>query len=235
MIEAVAGTASSVLRLVARNRQLRRVELAFAAFSSGEWATWVAALVYAYAQGGVTESGVVGAVLLLPAVVHAPVLAAVGARFAPGQALALGYVAQAAMCAAAAGALLADAPRLVVYLFLVGPTVAFTLTRPTQSAFAPGLARRPEELTATNVVSVWIESASMLAAPALAGVVLAGGSPGGVYALAAAASSVGALLVAPLRKAVPAPVRDAGPVAADGSPLAGSIAFVWRDPHARIL
>src|SRR4051794_13541002 len=155
MIDAVAGAADggatwaqrdrkagrsrtsvvSVLRLVAANPELRRVELAFAAFKSGEGATWLAMLVYAYAQGGVTESGVVATVMLVPAAALAPVLAAVGTRYAPGKTLTAGYVAQATTCAAAATALLAHAPPLLAYLLFVGPSVAFTMTRPTQSAF----------------------------------------------------------------------------------------------------
>ena len=149
-------------------------------------------LVYAYDQGGVTESGIVATALLIPAAAFPLAVAAVGERFAPGKVLLAGYVAQAASCAVVAVAVLADAHPLVVYALLLGPLLAFTMTRPTQSAFAPGLARTPEELTATNVASGWIESVSMLAAPALTGVVLALGSETTVFALAAASCLLGA-------------------------------------------
>jgi hypothetical protein len=205
-----------VLTVVWRNRQLRRVELAFATFSGGEWAWWIAMLVYAYSQGGVTESGIVATVVLIPAAVFPPAMTVLGERYALGSVLLAGYVAQALSCASVAIALFAGAGPLIVYVLLLGPAIAFTVTRPTQSSFAPGVARTPEELTATNVASGWIESVSMLAAPALAGVVLAGWSEATVFALVAAGASLGAILVAPLRNfARPVPRsehRDPDPV-----------------------
>ena len=197
----------SVLGAVARNPALRRVELAFVTFNSGEWATWIAMLVYAYSRGGVTESGLVACGMLVPAAVLAPVLAALGERYPPGRALVVGYVAQAVTCSAVAVALATHAPALVVYALLVGPAVAFTMTRPTQSVFAPGLARTPRELAATNVASGWIESVSVLVAPVAAGILLAVGSPWLVFAVMGAACALGAFLVAPLRDEVPAPKR----------------------------
>jgi MFS family permease len=223
-----------VFAVVAGNRQLRRVELAFATFNCGEWAVWIAMLVYAYAQGGVTESGLVATVLLIPAAAFPPVMAAVGERYAPGKLLLAGYVAQALTCATVGAALFVDAHPLIVYALLVGPSVAFTMTRPTQSAFAPGLARTPEELTATNVASGWIESLSMLAAPALAGVVLAVGSEAMVFALASFGCLLGAALVMPLRNVSPA-AATAGSEGGDGERLGGSLSFVRCDPQAAML
>ena len=226
-----AASVSRVFGTVARNAALRRVGFAFATFNSAEWATWLAMLVYAYAQGGVTESGIVATVILVPAAVLAPLVAAAGERHAPGRALFGGYVAQATSCIAVAAALFASAPSLIAYALMAVPAVAFTITRPAQSAFAPALARWPEELTVTNVVSGWIESLSMLAAPILAGVIMAVGSPGMVFAVMGAGCAVGALLVVSL--------RDVVPVAADNGESAagvrGGISFVRRDPQARLL
>jgi hypothetical protein len=84
------SAALDVVAVVARNRALRRVEFAYATFNSGEWATWIAMLVYAYSRGGVTESGIVAAAMLAPAALLAPVVAAIGERYPPGKALVVG-------------------------------------------------------------------------------------------------------------------------------------------------
>ena len=221
-----------VLAVVARNRALRRVELAYATFNSGEWATWLAMLVYAYSRGGVTESGIVAFAMLVPAAAFAPVAAAFGERHAPGKALLAGYLAQAVTCGAVAAALFEHAPAPLVYVLLAGPAVAFTLTRPTQTAFAPGLARTPHELAATNVASGWVESVSVLVAPVVGGLILAASTPGMVFAVMGAGCALGGFLVAPLRAAVPAAASDPDE---GGSTLGGGIALLRRDAPARTM
>ena len=230
-----SGSIARVLRIMARNKELRRVELAFATFNVAEWGTWLAMLVYAYAHGGVTAAGVLATAMLVPAAVGAPPLAAFGERYPPGRVLIAGYLGQAVSCAVVAAAMLAGAPRLAVYALLVLPSVAFTVTRPTQSAFAPGLARLPDELAATNVVSSWIEGVSTLGGPLLVGVVLTVSTPGVVFGVGAAICAVAALLVVPARDAMAAPVSVGDDVASDSPSLGGSVAFVRREPNARTL
>jgi hypothetical protein len=204
-----------VVRVAASNRDLRRVQLAFLAFNAAEWGAWIAMLVYAYSRGGATEAGLVALAQLLPAALFAPVA---GRRSLP-----FGYVALALALAATAAVLLAGGPALLAYACAAAAATAVTVTRPAQAALVPGLARTPDELTAANVIAGWVESASVLAAPALTGVLLAVASPGWVFAVMAALAATAAVVVRPLRR--PFVARE--PSAGGGE--------VLREPAVRLL
>jgi len=185
-----------VFRSVLRNRDLRRVELAFAGFTASEYAVWLAMLVFAFRRGGATEASLVAALQLIPAAICAPFLALLADRHRPVRVLVGGYLAQAIGMAVTALAIAADAPVAVVYAGAVVAAVAVTITRPAQAVIEPSLARSPEELTATNVVSSWVESGSVLVASLLTGVLLAVSGIADVFALMTAVALVSAVLIA---------------------------------------
>jgi MFS family permease len=222
---------------VFRNRELRRVELAFAGFNASEWAVWIAMLVYAYDQGGATTAGLVAVAQLVPAAIAAPfasVLADRGGAAAPRMLL-LGYAAQAAGMGATAAALLGGAPPLVAYGLAAVASTAVTLTRPTQAALVPSFSHTPEELTAANVVSGWIESLCVLVAPALTGLLLGVGSPGVVFAVMAGIAAVSALLVAPLAPLGAEPAEEEEVGASAATEAVAAFRLVARDGYSRLL
>src|SRR5215468_108636 len=73
--------AISALNAVMRNRDLRRVELAWGASIAAEWAHFVALGIFAYDAGGTAAVGIAGLVRMLPAALIAPFASTLGDRF----------------------------------------------------------------------------------------------------------------------------------------------------------
>jgi MFS family permease len=181
-----------VVASVLRHPDLRRMAGAFLAFSIGEWATWVAIIIYAYSRGGAAEAGLVAFIQLVPSIIVAPLAGSLGDRFSRARVLFGGYVVQSAAMAAAAAALWANLPAPVIYALATVTATAITITRPAQAALLPDVCVSPDQLTASNVTAGTIEGLGTLLGPAFAGVLTAIGGP----ALVFGASSLGLLLAA---------------------------------------
>jgi MFS family permease len=188
------------LRAVAGNRDLRRVEAAFALFVGAELGSWVAILVYAYLRGGATETGVAVVVQLTPAAIFAPFVGAAADRLGGARVLVAGYALQAATMTATAVALAVAAPSWLVYVAAASATTTVTTTRPTQAVVTPSLARAPVELGAVNVLSGWITAAGGLVAPAVAGLLVSRTNPATAFFVAAGANGGAALLALPIHR-----------------------------------
>lgn len=186
---------TTVFWAVLRNRDLRRVLLAFLAFNAAEYAVWLAMLVYAYDQGGATTASLVAVFQLVPAMLFAPLASVMADRHPPVLVLTAGYIAQTIAMGATAAVILAGGAPPLAYVCAAAAATAVTITRPTQAALTPALAHTAQELTATNVVSSWVENSSVLVATAGAGVIMAVSGPGQVFALMAVATAIAALLV----------------------------------------
>jgi MFS family permease len=228
-VRQVLATVGSALR----NRNIRRVELAWGAAIAAEWAHFVAFGVYAYDVGGPTAVGIAGLVRLLPAAIVAPFAASLGDRF-PRERFLLGLLVVASVAlGASAIAFFADREVLVFgFAALLG--FAVTLIRPAIQALLPSLARTPEELIATNGATSTIESFGTLAGPLLAGVLVSVADAGVVFAVGAGALLVGAILLLAVS------VEDRITLTATSEEgawkqLAGGFEAIARAPRVRLL
>jgi len=200
--------------------------LAFLLFNAVEYATWVAILLYAYDATGPASVGVVALIQLVPSAVFAATAAAVADRYRRDRVLLAGYALQALSLALTAAAMLLGAPPVIVYALATVTACLMTLTRPTQGALLPALARTPEELTAANGLAGSVEGLGTLLGPLAAAAILVVATPGSVFLAGAVAALIGALLVVrlprpsgwttiePTAAAGHEPVAESGPASA---------------------
>src|SRR4051794_13150936 len=185
----------SVFAAVLGSRTLVRLELAFVLFSFGEWATWVAVIVYAYGRGGAAEAGIVAFLELAPSLLVTPAVAGLGDRVPRAVVLFGTYAAQAILFAATALALLAG-PAPLVYLLAVLSATAVSVARPVHASLMPEVVEGPDELTAANVVSGMAESIGSLLGPLGAGILITLHGPELVFVVTSVLTLVAGLLVA---------------------------------------
>jgi MFS family permease len=216
--------------LAARNESVRWVELAWGAAIVAEWAHFVALGVFAYRVGGASAVGIAGLVRLLPAAVVAPWVASLGDRVRRERLLLAAVLVGAVALGGSAAAAFAHAAWAVYgCAALVG--ISATLIRPTLQALLPSLARTPEELIASNAATSTIESVGTLAGPLLAGVLIARGSTGVAFAVAAAVVAAGAVLLVRVRSESPSPAP--APIHAPRRP--SGLRTVARHPEAALV
>ena len=178
--------AVSALAALARNGNLRRVELAWGASITAEWIHFVALGVFAYHAGGTTAVGIAGLVRMLPTALVAPFAATLGDRFRRERFLAGIALVGAAALGGSAAAFFLGRNELVVFVLAAVVGVTSTLFRPALQALLPSLARSPEELIAANGATSTLESLGTLVGPLLAGVLVSLTDPGVLFLVASA-------------------------------------------------
>jgi MFS family permease len=188
-----------VAERVLRNPTLRRVELAFLAFNTVEYGSWVAILLYAYGATGPASVGLVALAQLLPAAVVAPFGGTLGDRFRRERVLLGAYTLFALWTALIAAGMLLAWSEVLVYLAAIAASMTLTLVRPAHNALLPGLAHDPAELTAANAVTSIAEASGLLLGPLAAAAILSAAEPGSVLALMTVVASAAAFLVVGLR------------------------------------
>ena len=186
----MAGT--GVIARVRATRGLTGLVLGYAAFVTAEFAAWVAVLVYAYDRGGATEAGLIALAQLAPAALAAPLLARRSERYRGARVLQAGYALLALTLVGCGVGVLTDLPALV-YAAAVASALPMVVPRPAQIAVLTELVGDPRDLASGSVSLGWAESAGVVGAGLLAGLVLTGGGPGWLL-LSTAALAVASLL-----------------------------------------
>ena len=202
--------------LASRNENVRRVELAWAAAITAEWAYFVALGVFAYHAGGASAVGLAGLIRLLPAGLVAPSAASLGDRI-PRERLLVGAALLGSVAYAGSAVAAFAGSEAGVYACAAFVGISSTLIRPTLQALLPSLTPSPEELVAANAATSTVESLGTLVGPLVAGVLVEQARVGVTFAVAAAALAVGVVLLLRVHTQGPAAGRAAsrgGPVSA---------------------
>jgi predicted MFS family arabinose efflux permease len=181
---------------VARNADLRRLELAWAASNLASRASAIAVAVYAYEADGVAAVGVVAFVRLAVAAAASSWLAVLADRRPRRQVMIGCDLARCLMLGAMAALAPLEGARPAVYTLSVLIAVPEPLFRSAQVAHTPALVRTPEELTAANVLASGVESVGLFAGPAFGALLLAVSSSATVFAATAGLALVSVALVA---------------------------------------
>jgi MFS family permease len=181
---------------VARNPNLRRLELAYGAAITSEWAFLVALGVFAYERGGATAVGILGLVRMIPAALATPFTAAIADRYERERALVVVTFLSALALAASTGLFYLGRNEAAIFAFAAAHAVVSTLCRPAVAALLPSLAATPQQLVSASSVSLTLEGLGTLAGPLIAGVVIETAGVGVVFAFGTVAYIAAALTLA---------------------------------------
>lgn len=220
------------VRAVARNRELRLLEIAWAGSVVAHYGFQITLGVYAYEIGG---PAAVGAMFLLRTLgaLATPPAAALGDRYPRVRVMVGSDLVRALLVVLTLISVWTDAPAAFVYVLAGLVAVVGTAFRPAQVAVLPQLARTPEELTAANVVATTIEAVGMFVGPALAGLVLALSGVSAALVVTAVAFLWSAVLILPVHAPAPAAGRR-GRISLREHLFAG-FGVTWRQRDLRLL
>lgn len=155
-----------------RNRDVRRLQLAFVGSEIGSWAYAMAILVWAYNEGGAALVGTWAGVRALIGAVSAPIGGALADRWSRRAYM----LAVDAICMAlvfiTASAIYFDLGMWAVLVPATLSSIVGITFRPAQAGLLPRLVENPKELTAANATAEIIDSTAQWVGPAIAGVLL---------------------------------------------------------------
>jgi MFS family permease len=152
-------------REVFGNRQLRRLEAAWASAMFGYSGLNIVVMVYGYETGGAKAAGVMALLRVLPGALAAPFTSALADRYPRERVLLVSNVLRTVFVAVAAADAVGGGPSWIVFSLTAAVGIAGSCFRPAQAALVRGLARTPDELTAANVVASTIQAMGLRSRP----------------------------------------------------------------------
>lgn len=194
------GYALRALAIDFGNRDLGLLGVARIATSFANWSFAIALGVYGFEAHGAVGVGLVALVRFLPGAIASPFVGLLIDRYPRRTVLLTSSLAMGLVLAGATVAASLGAPAGVVFIFPGLFAVASCGYGPAESALIPGLARTPQELSASNVTHSAMENSGFLLAAVATGFLLGATSPGFVFGVATAASALATVVIAAVRR-----------------------------------
>jgi MFS family permease len=164
--------APNPVRQALANREIRLAEIGWMLGIAAEAAYLVALLVFAFQLGGIGWVGLAGLARTLPGALSAPFIGSLADRLPRHRLLLVVHLGRAAAVASLALLSATGGSQILLFVLAGAEGIFATLHRPSNASLLPALARAPEELIASNIVSGTAENLGTLIGPALGGAVL---------------------------------------------------------------
>jgi len=180
-----AASGGRAARAALANRAVRRVVVAFAGVTLGEWVLGTSVAIAAYGAGGALAVALVG-FRFVPAAIAGVLLGGLHGHLPSARILTAVAAGRAGCAALAVVAFSAGAPFGVVLALVWLDAVVGSAYRPAQAALLPSLVGTPAELTASTTVLSNAKTSSQVLGALAGGLLVAGVSVKGALAVAAA-------------------------------------------------
>jgi MFS family permease len=171
------GQSLAALRSVFANPDLRRVQIAWFGANVGHYAYFIGISIYVFDAAGAAAVGIATAARAVPMAIATPFASTLADRHPRPRVMVASDILRALVLSAAAAAILIEIPVAVVVVLAALAGILYTPFEPAKSALIPDLARTPEELTAANLASSTIESATVFLGPLVAAAILGFSGP----------------------------------------------------------
>jgi MFS family permease len=156
------------LKSVFVNRNLRRMQLAYAGSLIGNWAFTTAVSVWAYGEGGAKAVGIYYSIRLAVMALATPFVSTLADKYPRKAVMIWSDLYSAVTVVLATVCLYADTSAWPIYVLAVVTSFGGSAFRAAQGAITPQLAETTDQLTASNGTASTLESLAIFVGPAIA-------------------------------------------------------------------